>query len=240
MINNSKVLAIIPARSGSKGLPGKNIKLLMGKPLLSWSIDAAVTSQYIDEIHVSTDDEEIAGVALASGPYVQFMRPVDLATDEASSVDVITFVLGEYEERFNKVFDVVVLLEPTSPMRSKNDIDHMLEKLCNGDAYDGIISIGEVGLHPQWMKKVVGNKVIPYIDSADIKKNFQRQKLDKAYFPYGVAYIVRAKSLIQEKTFYVKKLTHHVIKPHQCYEIDDIYDFWCVEKISAERKGVLS
>ena len=129
MINGKTVIAIIPARGASKGLPGKNIKPLCGKPLIAWSIEAGLGSQYIDEVMVTTDSEKIAGIAREFGATVPFIRPAELASDTATSVDVIRHVLNFYEIKLYKNFEYTVVLEPTSPLRVKEDIDNDIEQL---------------------------------------------------------------------------------------------------------------
>jgi CMP-N-acetylneuraminic acid synthetase len=230
MINGKSVLAIIPARGGSKGLPGKNIKELCGKPLIAWSIEAGLGSQYIDEVMVTTDSEEIANAARLCGASVPFLRPAELASDTATSMDAVKHALDFYDRELHKKFDYIVLLEPTSPLREKNDLDLMIKKIRFVDnEYDAIVSLGEVHEHPSIMKKIIGNAIEPY--AKDLVMATRRQDNEVAYFPYGVGYIVKMKTLLEEKTFYPKRTTHHLIKRYQCHEIDDIYDFLAIENI---------
>lgn len=230
MINGKSVLAIIPARGGSKGLPGKNLMELCGKPLIAWSIEAGLGGQYIDEVMVTSDSEEIANVAREFGAAVPFIRPAELASDTATSIDAVKHVIDFYERELHKTFDYIVLLEPTSPLREKNDLDLMIEKIILvDDEYDAIVSLGEVHTHPSIMKKIMGNAIEPF--AKDLQMTTRRQDNDVAYFPYGVGYIVKMKTLMEEKTFYPKRTTHHLIKRYQCHEIDDIYDYLAVENI---------
>lgn len=230
MINGKSVIAIIPARAGSKGLPGKNIKTLCGKPLIAWSIEAGLSSQYIDKVMVTTDSEYIASIAKKFGASVPFIRPSQLGSDTASTFDVVMHVLDFFDKKLNKSFDYILLLEPTSPIRERYDLDSMIMKIISlADAYDAIISLGEVHEHPSIMKRIIGSDVEPY--SKQLVMTTRRQDNDAAYFPYGVGYIVKAKTLLEEKTFYPKRTTHYLIKRHQCFEIDDIYDFIAIENI---------
>ena len=230
MINGKTVIAIIPARGGSKGLPGKNIKPLCGKPLIAWSIEAGLGSQYVDEVMVTTDSEDIANVARQFEASVPFIRPAELASDTATTFDAVKHVIDFYAHEMHRQFDYIVLLEPTSPLREKDDLDHMIEKIISVDGkYDAIVSIGEVHEHPSIMKKTIGDAIEPYVK--DLVMATRRQDSDAAYFPYGVGYIVKVGTLLEEKTFYPKRTTHHLIKRYQCYEIDDIYDFLAVENI---------
>ena len=230
MIKNKSILAIIPARMGSKGLPQKNIKMLCGKPLIAWTIETARNSQYLDEVIVTTDGANIAAIAEEFGAYVPFLRPAELASDAATTYDVVKHVIDFYKNRQGKIFDYVVLLEPTSPLRECYDIDLMLEKLMvNIENFDAIISLGETHLHPSIIKKIVGDQIEPFDKSLAITT--RRQDNEVAYFPYGVAYIIKSETLLKEKSFYPPRTMHYLIKRYQCLEIDDIYDFLAVENI---------
>ena len=231
MYKEKTFLAIIPARAGSKGLPGKNIKELCGKPLISWSIEKSLKSSYVDEVMVTTDSEEIAHISKEYGALVPFLRPDYLASDTATSFDAIKHTIEFYKNEMKKEFDYIVLLEPTSPLREDNDIDNMIEKIVNNEEnFDSIVSIGEVHEHPSIMKKIKNEIFLePYCKELEMKS--RRQDNDIAYFPYGVAYIVKTKNLLQEETFYTKRNAFYEIKRYQCYEIDDIYDFLAIENI---------
>lgn len=231
MFQEKTFLAIIPARGGSKGLPGKNIKDLCGKPLICWSIEIALKSKYIDHVMVSTDSEEIAFISKQNGAAVPFLRPDYLASDTATTFDTVKHAIDFYKNKLNEEFDYIVLLEPTSPLREDNDIDRMIEKIIDMEKeFDSIVSIGEVHEHPSIMKQVCNiNYLIPFCDNLELKT--RRQDNGIAYFPYGVAYIVKNKSLLEEKTFYTSRNTFYEIKRYQCYEIDDLYDFLAIENI---------
>lgn len=230
MIHGKNVLAIIPARGGSKGLPGKNIRPMCGKPLIAWSIEKAQQSRYIDMVLISTDSLEIAGVAKRYGAHVPFIRPDVLATDHASTYDVIRHALNFLDENECKRFDLVVLLEPTSPLREDGDIDNMLEKLAvNYENFDSIVSVGEVDEHPSIMKRLTGDTLSPFCP--DLAQTTRRQANEPAYFPYGVAYIAKTQALLAENTFYTLRCTYFKIKKYQNYEIDDLYGFLCTESV---------
>ncbi len=231
MYKNKTFLGIIPARGGSKGLPGKNIKELCGKPLIAWSIESGLKSKYLDEVMVTTDSKDIANIAKQYGASVPFLRPDVLASDTATSFDAIKHTIEFYKNEFDKEFDYIVLLEPTSPLREEGDIDKMIEKIIKDeDNFDSIVSIGEVAEHPSIMKQIVSeNNILPFCKELELTT--RRQDNKKAYFPYGVAYIVKTKSLLEEKTFYTARNTFYEIKRYQCYEIDDIYDFLAIENI---------
>ncbi len=144
MINQKSVLAIIPARGGSKGLPKKNIKLMNGKPLIQWTIETALQTTEIDSVLVTTDCPEIQSVALAVGAECPFLRPDALASDTATSFDAVKHSLDYYAQELGREFDIIVLLEPTSPLRENTDISNMLSKLeQHYQTHDGIVSLGK-------------------------------------------------------------------------------------------------
>jgi len=228
MYKNKTFLAIIPARGGSKGLPGKNIKNLCGKPLIAWTIEKALKSKYLDEVMVTTDDKEIADIAKKYGANVPFLRPSELATDTATTFSVIEHTINFYKEKLKKEFDYVVLLEPTSPLREDNDIDNMIRQMLDNNK-EGIVSIGEVHEHPSVMMKITNTQLEKFCKELEIK--YRRQDNEKAYFPYGVAYMGKIQKILKEKTFYFKNVDFFIVKRYQCYEIDDIYDFLAIENI---------
>lgn len=230
MINGQSVIAIVPARGGSKGLPGKNIRPLCGKPLIVWSIEAGLRSIYVDEVVVTTDNEEIAAVGRQHGAAVPFLRPAELATDTATSCAAVEHALNFYANQNQGRFDYVVLLEPTSPLRAPGDIDEMLGRLVAlADRYDAVVSLGQVHEHPAIMKRLAADSIQPYVAEAEQKT--RRQDHDAAYFPYGVAYVIKTPVLFAERTFYPRRTTYKIIQRYQCYEIDDLYDFLAVESI---------
>jgi CMP-N,N'-diacetyllegionaminic acid synthase len=237
VIDSKKILALIPARGGSKGLPRKNILPICGKPLIAWSIEKGLKSKLVDTLLVSTDSKEIADVAVAAGAYVPFLRPPELATDRASTYDAIRHALTFLEENQGKTFDYVVLLEPTSPLREDDDIDRMLEQLiANAAKFDSIISVGEVDEHPSIVRRLNGAHLEPFCP--ELQQTTRRQDNEPAYFPYGVAYIAKTDVLLAENTFYTKRCTYYKIKRYQNYEIDDIYGFLCVENIMKHEWGI--
>ena len=230
MYKDKRILAIIPARGGSKGLPGKNIRPLLDKPLIGWTIEAAKNSKYIDDIFVSTDSKEIAEVSEKFGVSVPELRPEELASDKATSASVVLYTI-DYLKQNGKCYDYFLLLEPTSPLRKDNDLDNAIELACNNPNKAGVVSLGEVHMeHPSIVKRIETNgKIMPYI--VDSQKVTQRQQLDKAYFPYGVVYLVKTDYFERNRLFYGIDSLPYFIERWQCYEIDDIYDFVAIEAI---------
>ena len=230
-----RTLAVIPARGGSKGLPGKNIKNFLGHPLIAWSINRALNSKLIDDVIVSTDDEDIARTALEYGADVPFMRPAEYATDESPTSEALLHLLDNVKD--NK-YDVMVLLEPTSPLRKENDIDKCLRKFS--DQYseiDALTSLGRVSLvHPSICKSIDQDGNIVNFMRSDSKPS-RRQDLEPAYFPYGVFYGVKISSFLENHTFYQDRLGHFLIEDWQNYEIDNEVDFEVCQAV-AKLKGM--
>ena len=236
MINGQRVLALIPARGGSKGLPGKNIRNLGGKPLVAWSIEQALRARHVDAVLVSTDSEEIAEVARCYGAAVPFLRPAELATDEAPTFPVVAHALEHYRTHERIAFAYTVLMEATSPLREEGDIDRMLERLdAHAATFDSIVSLGEVSEHPSILKRLVGEGIAPYVP--ELKQATRRQDSEPAYFPYCVAYIAKTAALLEERTFYTRRCMSYIIKRYQHYEIDDVHDFLCVERVMQHEWG---
>src|ERR1035437_8121405 len=173
-----QILYLITARGGSKGVPGKNIRILGEKPLIAYSIEAAKKSIYKGTDVVSTDDDEIAAVAKKYGAEVPFRRPAELATDSASSMDAIMHALDFFSKQ-NKKFDIVVLLQPTSPLRTSKHIDEAM-KLMQSKKADAIVSVCEAEHHPLWSNTLPENGSMKFFLRDDIK-GLNRQQLPKYY-----------------------------------------------------------
>lgn len=237
MIGGKTAIGVIPARGGSKGLPGKNIRQLCGKPLIAWSIEKARRSRYLDVVLVTTDHEDIARIARDSGVDVPFLRPAELATDGASTYDAIRHALDHYRAA-GREFHYTVLLEPTSPLREDDDVDRMLEALeARATEFDAIVSLGRVGEHPAIMKRLHATGAIsPFCP--ELVQTTRRQDDEAAYFPFGVAYIAKTRVLLEENTFYVRRCLGYPLKRYQNYEIDDAYDWVCVESVMRHEWGI--
>lgn len=213
MIDNKKIIAVIPARQGSKRLPNKNILELKGKPLITWSIEAGLGSKYIDKVIVSTDSKEIAKISLKAGAEVPFIRPDELATDTATSYDVVKHAVDHY----NNGFDLVLLLQPTSPLRNSKDIDDALELFIQKKA-DAIISVCEVEHSPSLCN------TLPQDHS--LKGFLRSQDLSKHYRINGGIYIVSIDKFLKEKTFFISERIYAYVMPQtRSVDIDTELDF---------------
>lgn len=229
MYNNKKILAIIPARGGSKGLPNKNIKPLCGKPLIGWSIEQAQASKYIDEIFVSTDSAEIASVAESFGIKVPFLRPAELATDTSPSSGFVLHTIDYYRSQ-GQEFDYILLLEPTSPLRDVADINTAIEQLLNHKTAKSIVGVSKVeATHPAFLVNLSKEGLLePYLGEM---KALRRQELNDLYFFEGSLYLSDINFYMKEHTFYHHLTLPYIVPKYKAYEIDDIVDFYIVERI---------
>ena len=225
MINGKSVLAVIPARGGSKGLPGKNILPLAGKPLIAWSIEAAHESKYIDKCIVSTDDKEIAGVAKKHGCEVPFMRSAELSTDDANSNNVFLHALDMLENQY----DIVMVLQPTSPLRKTEDIDTALELMLNQNK-PALVSVCEASKPLQWHRTINKDGTLEPVFSRDASLT-NRQDQSLTYVPNGALFIAEAKFFKKEKTFYTESTLAYVMPPDKSVDIDNQIDFLVTEAL---------
>ncbi len=193
-----KILALIPARGGSKRVPGKNIKLLGGMPLIGWSIKAAHESEVCSCVQVSTDDEDIAGVAREYGAHVPSLRPPHLATDTAGSVDVAIYALDAYEAEFGAV-DGLLLLQPTSPFRSSETIRRAIELYSEHDGLYPVVGVSPATSHPAWCFRTTNNAMEPFLGWDSI--GLRSQDLEPAWMLNGAIYLIAPSRLRSERKF---------------------------------------
>lgn len=228
MINNKKVLAIIPARSGSKGLPNKNIKLLSGKPLVCWPIEAAQNCPEIDKIIVSTDSEEIAAIVTKAGINVTSLRPKNLASDTAKSSDVILHELEQCKDSF----DYVVMLEPTSPLTNSLDISAALSLLESNRLYaDSIVGISAIeATHPEYSVRK-NKKIIEPAFATNFDNLKRRQEIESLFFLEGTLYIADVNSFKAKEGFYHDRTMGYEVPRWKSFEVDELIDFICIEAI---------
>jgi CMP-N,N'-diacetyllegionaminic acid synthase len=211
-----KVLFLIPARGGSKGLPGKNKILFGGKPLLAWSIEAAQNSMVKGDVIVSTDDEEIAALAKEFGAEIPFMRPKHLSTDDASAMHVIFHVLDEQEKRGFQ-YDVVVLLQPTSPLRSSADIQNGISLIS--DHIDAVVGVSVCEHHPFWTNTLPENNMMGSFLRDEVKDK-QRQQLPVYYQINGALYIGKVDYIRENKVFPGEKTKAYIMPAERSVDID--------------------
>lgn len=217
-----KILALIPARGGSKRLPRKNILPLGGKPLIVWSIDVAKDVPEICDILVSTDDPEIAETAKEAGALVPWLRPTELATDTATSVDVALHALDCYEKTHGNV-DGILLLQPTSPFRTKEYVKEGIS-LFTKNSTQSVIGVTRTHHHPMWTFRIEDGVLIPFIEKADL--NTRSQDLPAAFSLSGSFYLIEPKHLRAKYSFIGEKPTPLLIKNmHEGLDIDTASDY---------------
>ncbi len=236
LINGKSVLAIVPARAGSKGLPGKNIIGICGKPLIAWSIEAGLSSEFIDEIIVSTDSAEIAQISIEWGAKVPFIRPAEISTDETPTFDVIEHAVEFYKQKKFE-FDFIVILEPTSPLRTALDIDLALKTLAYHQEASAIVGISSTTTqNPSFLvRKGSKAELTPFIGTT--LKAIRRQDVEEVFFIEGSVYISKTHELFLRKTFYHEGTIGFEVPKWKSFEIDDLEDLIVVEALM--RKKIL-
>lgn len=229
MINKKSVLAIIPARGGSKGIPYKNICQFAGKPLIAWTIQEAKKSKYIDRTILSSDDKKIISVAKKFGCEVPFIRPANLALDDTPGIKVVLHAIDEIGCKY----DYVVLLQPTSPMRTFKDIDSCL-KICEENLAPVCVSLCEPEKSPYWMFRIdPDERLVPLIHLEQQSPN--RQNLPKAYSLNGAVYVARTDWLKSSKTFLAEETISYLMPRERSLDIDTKLDLKICEIIFIER-----
>ncbi|MEM1123349.1 MAG: acylneuraminate cytidylyltransferase family protein [Bacteroidota bacterium] len=230
-----RILGLIPARGGSKGVPRKNIKSLHGKPLIEYSIEAGLACPLIEELVVSTDDEEIANVALKAGAKVPFMRPKILASDAAPTIDTVIHALN-FLEAEDTSFDAVCLLQPTVPFREKTDLKDAIENFITSQA-DSLISVRAVPhiYNPHWVYQEDTATGFLKLAVGEASVITRRQALPKAYHRDGSVYLTKTEVILAQKSLYGKKIVHHIMTASPNINIDTLEDWAMAEQYAKNR-----
>ena len=217
------LLALIPARSGSKGIRNKNIKLFCGKPLIQWSIEAALKTSFIDRVIVSTDSLEYANLAINLGAEVPFIRPAKYARDDSPSIDMILHALDHIPEAKN-----ILLLQPTSPLRDYKDIESIYS-FWDSKPNQSVVSISKSKMHPSWMFEL--NKDLTINSYSKEIKAFRRQDLPDIYIINGSLYLASRDFLIKEKSFITPDTLGFIMPKEKSIDIDDEKDWIYAEAV---------
>jgi len=216
-----RILCIIPARGGSKSVPRKNIKLLAGRPLIAYSIQASVESRLINRVIVSTEDSQVAAVAKEYGAEIPFLRPTELSLDDVTDLPVVRHCLDWLKERENYIPDIVVHIRPTAPLRTSKHIDEAIELFLNSPDADSVRSVCRAGLHPLKMWKTHAGWLVPFVppDVYGISEayNEPRQKLPKAFVQNGAVDVIRTEVINR-----FHSMAGQRIKPYLMDEIDSV------------------
>mgnify|MGYP001582684639 CR=1 FL=1 len=225
MINNKRILGLIPARAGSKGIPNKNMVLFNGNPLIHWTIAAAQNSNYIDEISVSTDDPIIQNYAREKGCNADVLRPCHLATDSASSIDVIKEVLERQDD-----FDYVLLLQPTSPLRQSDDIDGCIV-MAEQNGLQSLISVTESKEHPFLAYEQLPTGLLSPFVVRDQNVSLRRQALPPSFRINGAIYLAEVKWLLENSALVTGESHGYVMPEERSIDIDTRADLAQAEKL---------
>lgn len=232
-----KTLFIIPARGGSKGLPGKNIRPLLKKPLIGWTIEAAIKAarDYADScVMVSTDDQEIADVSVRYGAEIPFLRPAELATDEAGTQEVLIHALDHYKAK-GIDFDTIVLMQATSPLRTAADILTAME-LYNSGNVDMVVSVKETKANPYFtLFEEDGQGFLKLSKASDFSR---RQDCPKVFEYNGAVYVIRAESLRRSAMAKFERITKYVMQDENSIDIDTRLDFEIAEFLISKKHGL--
>ncbi len=228
----NKILAVVPARLGSKRLPEKNIKMLNGKPLLAYTIDAIKKSQYINRFVVSTEDTNIAQIAQSFGAEI-INRPKELASDESPTDDVIINVLEQLQKKEQYIPDIIILLQPTSPLRTTEDIDTAIKTFLDSSG-ESLVSVTEYDHTPYWAFRIEKGVLKPEFTKGSPKRS---QDLPKLYRPNGSIFISRAQTFLEHRSFYTKQILSFIMPRERSIDIDDEFDFSIAEFLLRTSEG---
>lgn len=229
------MIAIIPARGGSKGVPGKNIRMLAGKPLILWTIEAALKSKHIDRIILSTDSSDIAEVCKNTGVEIPFMRPKELAMDTSVATDAYLYTLDRLNAEYNFNCKEFVVLHPTSPLRLSEDIDSAIELFYNMSA-ESVISCYRLTHPPFWTLRVSSEGTLKKLYNFDISgKN--RQEVEPLLYPNGAVTILNLAMLREKRNYYSGKTFAYIMPQERSLDIDTQFDFYMAELLIRAMNG---
>ena len=216
------ILALIPARAGSKGIPGKNLALVAGKPLLAWTVEAARRSTHCTRLVVTTDSDEIAAVANRCGAETPFRRPQHLAADSTPGIAPVLHALTWLEVEENYRPECIVMLQPTSPLRTAEDVDAAVE-LATARAADAVVSVTPAEHHPFWMKRLSEDGRMSDFMSSDVPV-VRRQDLPPVYALNGAIYLARRDVLVERENWYTEHTYGYVMPAERSLDIDTPWD----------------
>ncbi|GIX18286.1 MAG: hypothetical protein KatS3mg119_2472 [Rhodothalassiaceae bacterium] len=235
MYRDRRILALIPARGGSKGVPGKNIRPLAGRPLIAWTIEAARASRFIDRVVLSSDNEDICRIAAAYGCEVPFRRPPALARDDTPGIAPVLHALEQLPG-----YDHLVLLQPTSPFRTTEDIDAAITR-CIDTGAPSVVSVTPASQHPSWMYHIEEDGRLTHLLGEEPLA--RRQELPRIYALNGAIYVAHVPTLLKEKRLILPGTIAHVMPRARSLDIDTALDFDIAEvlarRLLAEEEEVM-
>jgi CMP-N,N'-diacetyllegionaminic acid synthase len=234
-LRSKPAAAIIPARGGSKGIPGKNLQPVAGKPLIAWTVETALAATLLDRVIVSTDSPEIAEVARRYGAEVPFIRPADLAQDDTPGIAPVLHAAQWLYDNEGYRPDLMMLLQPTSPLRIPEDIDRAID-LIHEKSADAIVSVTRVETHPYWMKQIDGPGRMTDFIKLDQPID-RRQDLPEVYVLNGAIYLARYEVLMGQEAFYTDNTFSLVMPVERSLDIDTSWDLYLADLILKDRLG---
>lgn len=226
MFKGHSILAVIPAKKKSRRLPGKNIKLFAGKPLIAWSIIESRKSRFLDEIIVSTEDDGITKISRRLGVKAPFKRPSSLTKEHISSMDVARHAATWFEKK-GKHFDYIMILQPTSPLRTASDVDESIKQFLKKEA-DVLISVVRVIKSPFWLKRIKKG----YLEDLFKRKSKRSKRREALYLPNGAIFIIKTKALLSKK---IRKKVFYLMDNSRSIDIDDQLDFKIAQWLMQEK-----
>ena len=228
-----KLLAIVSARGDSRGVPGKNIAPVAGKPLIAWTLEAALEATCLDRIVVSSDNQEIIDISRSYGGEVPFVRPRELAGDDTPGIMPVLHSIKWLNEKEGYKPDFVVLLQPTAPLRTPEDIDSSFKLALEKNA-DSVVSVVLTNHHPYWTKKVSPDgKIMEFIKQDQIPQ--VRQELEKAYALNGAVYLAKTEFVLEKKGWYADNTYAYIMPPERSLDIDDPWDLYLADLLLKEK-----
>lgn len=229
------MIALIPARGGSKGLPGKNVKMLCGKPLIAYAIEAAMKVKKIDNVIVTTDSEEIAQVAKEYGAEVPFIRPKELARDSSSAIDVYLHAISFLQKETNRKIEKFMVLLPTTPLRTCRNIEEALTKFQEEEA-ETLISVKEADIPISWYYRMNQNNRIENAGFDKLNAVSNRQVNKKYYIPNGAIYILDVQLLHEKRTYFSSNTVAYIMSAEESIDIDNELDFEIARMLLEKRE----
>lgn len=228
------ILGVVPARGGSKAIPRKNLAVLANKPLIAWTLEVALESGSLDRLVISTDDPQIAEIGKKLGAEVPFLRPTELATDTSTSMDVILHAIRWFDDNERYQPDYVLLLQPTSPLRTVTDIRESI-KLALAKRADSVVSVCETHLHPLWMKGVNEEGRLVHLHPQSAAPT-RRQDLPSVFALNGAIYLALRTFLLSERTFVSDRTYAYVMPENRSLDVDTPWDLYLADLILRNRE----
>ena len=239
MKQNGNILTIIPARGGSKGIPGKNVYNLCGKPLIGYVCEAALGAESLQRVIVSTDCQEIAETAARFGVEVPFTRPAQISEDESSTLDAVLHAIETMQKIHNYRTDIVVYLQPTSPLTTSKHIDEAMKLFLSDPQADSLVSAVPIdhSVNPSKLMKLDGDYFVPYQSESKLGSSNRHSITEQLFARNGPAIVIfKSENFVKKKNFYGEKILPYLMKKSESVDIDDYEDLEWAEFLLKKRQ----